>query len=188
EIAAIAHPADAALRLARQDRADLDHLDACILDGLRGLFGDQLARFDQHLGPAVLIELVRIHHLVERYAADDTLAQRLDDVLAFLQRRHLEAENRPAVLFGNGHILSDVDQPACQIAGIGRLERGVGETLPRAVRRDEVLEHGQPLAEVRLDRALDDFADAARELLLRLRHQSAHTGELPDLVARAAAA
>src|SRR2546427_189732 len=188
EVAAVAHPAHAALRLARQDRANLHRLDARILDGLRGLLRDQLARFDQHLGPAVFIQLVWIHHLFERHAPDDALAQWLDDVFAFLQRRHLEAKDRPAVLFCNGHILSDVDQPACQITRVGRLERGIGETLPRAVRRDEVLEHRQPFAEVRLDGALDDFADAARELLLRLRHQAAHAGELPGLVARAAAA
>src|SRR3989441_2148912 len=187
EVAAVAHAAYAALRLAGENRADLHRLDPRILDGLRGLFDDELACFDQHLGPAVLIELVRIHHFLECYAANDALAQRLDDVFAFLQRRHLEAEDRAAVFFGDRHVLRDVNEPARQIAGVGRLERGVGETLARAVRRDEVLEHRQPFAEVRLDRALDDFADAARQLLLRLRHQPAHTGELPDLIARAAA-
>src|SRR6266567_3615402 len=188
EVAAVAHPAHAALRLARQDRADLHRLDPRILDGLRGLFDDELARLDQHLGAAVFIELVWIHDLFECHAADYALAQRLDDVFTLLQRRHLKAEDRAAIFFCNGHVLRDVHQPARQIAGVGRLERRVGETLPRAVRRDEVLEHRQPFAEVRLDRALDDFADAASELLLRLRHQPAHTGELPDLVARAAAA
>src|SRR5437867_3045984 len=104
EVAAVAHPAYATLRLARQDRADLHRLDARILDGLRGLLSDQLARFDQHFRPAVFVELVWIHHLFERYAADDALAQRLDDVFAFLQGRHLEAEDRPAVLFCNRDI------------------------------------------------------------------------------------
>src|SRR5207244_13541410 len=41
--------------------------------------------------------------------------------------------------------------------------------------------------EIRLDRALDDLADAAGELLLRLRHEAAHPRQLADLVARAAA-
>src|SRR2546422_11523314 len=42
-------------------------------------------------------------------------------------------------------------------------------------------------SEIRLDRALDDLADAAGELLLRLRHQAPHPRQLTDLVARAAA-
>src|SRR5438876_2547753 len=188
EVAAVAHAAYTALGLAREHGADLHRLDPRILDGLRGLFDDELTRFDQHLGPAVLIELVRIHHFLECYAANDALAQRLDDVFAFLQRRHLEAEDRAAVLLGDRDVLRHIDQAPRQIAGVRSLERRIGETLPRAVRRDEVLEHRQPLAEVRLDRALDDFADAARQLLLRLCHQPTHAGELPDLIARTAAA
>ncbi len=129
-----------------------------------------------------------IHDLFERHAANDALAQRLDDVFAFLQRRHLEAEDCTAVFLGNRDVLRHVDETPRQIAGVRGLERRIGETLPRAVRRDEVLEHRQPLAEVRLDRALDDFADTARQLLLRLGHQPAHTGKLPDLIARTAAA
>src|SRR5216683_491495 len=101
EVAAVAHAAHTALGLAREHRADLHRLDPRILDGLRGLFDDELARFDQHLGPAVLIELVWIHDLFERHAANDALAQRLDDVFAFLQRRHLEAEDRAAVFLGS---------------------------------------------------------------------------------------
>src|SRR5439155_25125084 len=65
EVAAVAHAAYTALGLAREHGADLHRLDPRILDGLRGLFDDELARFDQHLGPAVLIELVRIHHRSE---------------------------------------------------------------------------------------------------------------------------
>ena len=122
------------------------------------------------------------------HAADDALAQRLDDVLAFLERADLEAEDRAAILLGDRHVLRHVHQPARQVAGVGRLERRVGQTLAGAVRRDEVLEHRQPFTEVRLDRALDDLADAARQLLLRLRHQAAHARQLADLVAATARA
>ena len=38
-------------------------------------------------------------------------------------------------------VLRHVDQTAGQVAGVGGLERGVGEALAGAVRRDEVLEH-----------------------------------------------
>ena len=43
------------------------------------------------------------------------------------------------------------------------------------MRRDEVLENGQALAEVRLDRTVDDFA-------LRVGHEATHTGELSNLL------
>src|SRR2546425_1232614 len=187
QVAAVAHPAHAALRLAREHRPDAHRLDPRILDGLCGLLGDELARFHQHLGPLVLVELVRIRHLVERHAPHQALAQRLDDVFAFLERGHLETEDRAAVLLGDRHVLRHVHQAASQVARVRRLQGGVGEALARAVRRDEVLEHGEAFPEVRLDRALDDLADAAGELLLRLRHQAAHPRQLPDLVARAAA-
>ena len=47
--------------------------------------------------------------------------------------------------------------------------------------RDEVLQHVQPFTEVRRDRRLDDFAR-------RFGHQSAHTGELANLLLRSSSA
>ena len=78
-------------------------------------------------------------------------------------------------------ILCDVDQPAGQVAGVGGLERRVREALARAVRRDEVLQDVQTLAEVRGDRRLDDRA-------VGLGHQAAHAGQLADLRRRTARA
>ena len=42
--------------------------------------------------------------------------------------------------------------------------------------------HGQTFAEVRDNRRFDDFTDAAGDLLLRLGHQTAHTGQLTNLI------
>ena len=139
--------------------------------------------FDEQRAATRLVELVRILDVLGGDVADDALRQRLDDVLAFLQRGDLEALDRAAILFGDRHVLRDVDETTREVAGVGRLERRVGQTLAGAVRRHEVLERRQPFAEVRLDRALDDFADAAGELLLRLRHESAHSRQLTDLIA-----
>ena len=72
-------------------------------------------------------------------------------------------------------------QAAGEVAGVGRLERGIGQTLAGAVRRDEVLQHVQAFAEVGRDRGFDDLAR-------RLGHQAAHTGELADLLFRSARA
>src|SRR5438105_1903812 len=79
------------------------------------------------------------------------LGERLDDVLAFLQRGDLVALDRAAILLADRDVLGDVDETARQIAGVCRLQSGVGETLSGTVGRDEVLEHGQSLTEVRLD-------------------------------------
>ncbi len=80
----------------------------------------------------------------------------------------------PAVLLADDQLLRDVDQTPRQVAGVGRPQRGVGQALAGAVRRDEVLEHRQALAEVRLDRARDDLA-------LRVGHQATHARDLADL-------
>ncbi len=95
--------------------------------------------------------------------------------------RQLDEVLRLAVLLADDHVLRDVDETPRQVARVGRAERGVGEALAGAVRRDEVLEHRQALHEVGLDRALDDLA-------LRIRHQAAHAGELADLLERSARA
>src|SRR5206468_1015412 len=100
------------------------------------------------------------------------------------QRSDFEPEDGSAIFLSDRHVLRDVDEAAGEITGVRGLECGVGQTLTRTVRRDEVLEHRQTFTEVRLDRAFDDLADTTGELLLRLRHQSAHTGELTDLIAR----
>ena len=79
-----------------------------------------------------------------------------------------------AIFLADDHVLRDVDETAREVAGVGRAQRGIGETLTRAVRRDEVLENGEAFFERRLDR---DLEDAAR----RVGHESAHTAELLDL-------
>jgi hypothetical protein len=54
-----------------------------------------------------------------------------------------------AVVVGDDHVLGDVHQPAGRVAAVGRLQRGVRQALARPVSRDEVLQHGEALAEVR---------------------------------------
>ena len=123
----------------------------------------------------------RIDDLLERHAADDAVAQRLDDLARLDDGPRLDAVERAAVVLGDDDVLRHVHQTPRQVAGVGGLERRVGQTLARAVRRDEVLQHGEAFTEVRRDRRLDDFAR-------RLGHQAAHAGELADLLLRAAGA
>ena len=82
-----------------------------------------------------LVGLVRILDVLGRDVADDALGQRLDDVLAFLQRADLETHDRAAILLGDRHVLRDVHETTREVAGVRRLERRVGQTLTGAVRR-----------------------------------------------------
>jgi hypothetical protein len=52
---------------------------------------------------------------------------------------------------------------------------GIGKPFPGSVRGDEILQHSEPFAKIRGDRGLNNLAR-------RLRHQSAHTGQLTDLL------
>jgi len=51
-----------------------------------------------------------------------------------------DAAQCAAVRLADDHVLSDVNQTTRQVTRVGRLQRGVGETLARAVRGDEVLQ------------------------------------------------
>src|SRR5689334_21810794 len=107
---------------------------------------------------------MRILDVLGSDVSDDALGQRLDDVLAFLQRADLETHDGAAILLGDRHVLRNVDEATRELTGIGSLECRVGQTLTRTVRGGEVLERRQTFTEVRLDRAFDDFTDTTREL------------------------
>src|SRR6202140_3832315 len=72
-------------------------------------------------------------------------------------------------------------EAASEVTGVGGLERGVSETLTRAVSGNEVLQHVQAFAEVRSDWRFDNFTGG-------LGHQAAHTGKLTNLLFRTAGA
>ncbi len=175
QIAAVALAADADLGLAGQHRADTQLLDAGLVDLLDADFVDQLARLDDQ------VAVQRIDDVVERRAAENALAERLDDVAAVDDRAHREATSGSAILLDDDAVLRHVDQAAGQVTRVRRLERGVGQALAGAVGRVEVLEHRQAFLEVRQDGRLDDLARG-------LGHQAAHAGELLHLRGRAARA
>src|SRR5581483_59707 len=169
EVAAVALAAHALPGLAGENGSDLHALEACFLDRRDLGLVDRVVRLDDDVAAE------RIADVVERDAAENAVAEALDDLAAFDERSHLDPVERAAVRLGDDRVLRDVDEAAREVAGIGGLERRVGEALPRAVRRDEVLEHGEAFAEVRRDGRLDDLAR-------RLRHETAHAGELADLL------
>src|SRR6185312_8184890 len=173
EVAAVALGADAALRLAREARANHDLFDARVLDlHDEGFVELGVVRNENLAGE-------RVDAVFERHAAEDAVAERLDDFAGVLELGDADAVERAAVVVGDDRVLRDVDETTREVPGVRRLERGVGEAFARAVRRDEVLEHREAFTEVRRDGRLDDFAR-------RLRHQAAHGGELTNLLGRTA--
>src|SRR5690606_34195302 len=132
QVAAVAHPAQPALGLAGQHGADLDRLDAGVLDRFRLLRVDQLARLDQQLA------VDRVVDVIQRHVADDAVLERLDDVFALLERRHLDTQDRAAVLLRDRDVLRRVHEAARAVTGIRGLERGRRRPLAGAGRRDVV--------------------------------------------------
>ena len=174
QVAAVAETADTALRFAGQHRADLHALDTGGLNGAGQFFGDLLVHADDHV--VLVIALI-----FESHAADDAVAQRLDDFARFDDRLDVDAVAGAAIVFGDDDVLRHVAKAAGEVAGIGRFQSRIGQTFTGAVRRDEVLQHVQTFAEVCGDRLFDDFAG-------RLGHQTAHTGKLTNLLFRTAGA
>ena len=151
QVAAVAGHAHAAFGFAGQHRSDLDALDTGCLNRRRQIFGDLLVDPDDHVAFVVFL-------IFQRHAAHNAVAQRLDDFAGFDDRLDVDALLRAAIVLADDHVLRHVNQAPRQIAGIGRLQRGVGQTLAGAVSGDEVLQHVEAFAEVRGNGLLDDFA------------------------------
>ena len=81
----------------------------------------------------------RIDDVFEHDAAEDAVAERLNDLAGLFELGDADAVERAAVVLADDRVLRDVDETAREVTGVRRLERGVGETLTGAVRRDEVL-------------------------------------------------
>ena len=171
KVAAVALRAHAVFGVAGEARTDPDLLDARLGDGGAGRLVDDLVRLHEHVA-------VRVGDVVERRAAEDALRERDLDLVALDDRLHLDAVDRVAVLHRDDDVLRNVHELTREVAGVGRLQSGIGQTLAGAVGRNEVLENRKPFAEGSRDRAFDDVAG-------RVGHEAAHTGELTDLELRA---
>ena len=84
EIAPVALAADAMLALADQRRADVDRLDADLVDDERGGFVDQRAFLDDDVAG------LGVDDVLARGAAEDALAERRDGRAALDDRAHVE--------------------------------------------------------------------------------------------------
>ena len=151
QVAAVAQTAHAALRFAGQHRTNLNAFDTGRLYRARQFFGDLLVDADDHIVLVVAL-------IFKRHAADDAVAQRLDDFARLDDRLDVDAIAGAAIVFGDNDVLRHVAKPACEITGIRCFQSRIRQTLTGAVCRDEVLQHVEAFAEIRGNRLLDDFA------------------------------
>ncbi len=173
QVAPVAGGANAAPALAGEHRADAQLLDAGFFDLLHQVFFDLLVSLHQHLAGD------RIKNVLLGRSAENAVPEGLDDFATLGERGDLDAVEGAAVMLGDDGILGNIDQTPGEVSGVGRLERSVGQTLAGTVRGNEVLQHRQAFAKVGGDRGFDDLAG-------RLGHQTAHPGQLPDLLGAAA--
>src|SRR5262249_54967508 len=115
EIAPIAELADAALRFAGQHRANFYDFLTGGLDGSGNILGNFRVGLNDDV--AFVVELI-----FESDAADDAVAQVLDDFARFDDRRDFDSVAGAAIVFRDDHVLSDVAKTAREVARIGRFE------------------------------------------------------------------
>ena len=168
QVDAVALGADAAARLAGHDAADLDFLNAVLLEHLGIVGHEHMVGIEQHLAG------LGRHDGLGRVAAVDALAEALNLLSLVEHGAGHDAVGRAAVLLADDDILRDIDQTTGQVTGVGGTQCGIGQALTGASGRDEVLEYGQAFTIVGLDRDLDGLTGGVR-------NQTAHAGELTDL-------
>src|SRR5487761_1331540 len=170
ERATVALGADADLRLADQDVERPDRLDARLDEAV----DQRLCGVIANLGEDRAVHLDVLGDAAPGAGVLDVVQLAQGAVGAPLGNLHREPPVRAAVLLADDDVLRHVHQAPGQVPGVRGAQRGVGQALAGAVRRDEVLDHGQPLAERGLDRPRNRLA-------LGVGHQPSHAGDLPDL-------
>src|SRR5581483_2391745 len=116
QVATVAHDANATLGFASQHGTDFHPLNARCLDRTCQVFRDLIVDVHHHVA-------IVIFDLLKRHAADDPVAQRLDNFASFHDSSHVNAVHRAAIVFADDYILSNVNQAASQVARVGCLER-----------------------------------------------------------------
>ena len=165
------------LRLASEDGTNLDLLDWRILDGIGDALGNLLASSDDQ------IACEWVDDIVNSDTTQDALLQRSDNLIVVLELGAYQTAQGTTILLADDDVVSDIDQTTGQVTCICSLQRGIGKTLTGTVRRDEVFEGRHTFFEVCLNWVLDNLS-ALGTCLLRLGHQTTHTGQLSNLILR----
>src|SRR6185437_9509507 len=152
KIHAVAAAAHAERGVAGHGAADLDLFQAQLFNPAGDVERNHLVFGDDRLIGD------RVHDVRPAHAAADRVGQPHLDLFAAVNHPLGDALGRAAVVQRDDHVLGDVRQLAGQVARVGRLERSEEHTLAGAVRRTEVFQHRQALAEIGFDRRFDDLA------------------------------
>ncbi len=168
QVATVAVRTYAKIGFTANNGANLDGVDRVLFNHITPVLIQQRVTRNQDVSGA------RLQHVFCGHTTQYALAQRLFNVAAFDYRRHHDAFEGAAVVFGHNQILRNVNQTTRQITGVRGFQCGIRKTFTRTVGRDEVLEYVQTFTEVRGNRRLDDGA-------VRLRHQTTHTCQLTNL-------
>ena len=175
EVDAVALGTDAGLGFAGHDAADEGAVDAV------GLQNGGVGRHQHMIGVKEHFAGFGIGDRLCREAAVNGGGKVLDQLAAVVLGLGPDALLGTAVLLTDDDVLADVDHAAGQVTGVGGTKRRIGHALSGATGGDEVLQNGEAFTEVGLDGDLDGLTGGVR-------HQTAHTGQLTDLVHRAAGA
>ena len=164
KVDAVAFLANTALGFTRQHRAELDPFDTCIVNCAGVGLVNNLTGFAK-----VFVRVHRVDDVLSGCSANQAVLELDDLVLALIDSQAPDTVGGSAVQLPDDNVLGHIHQFPGQVSGVGGLERGVGQALSRAVRRDEVVQHRQPLAEIGQDWFLDDIPR-------RLGHEAAQAG------------
>src|SRR5579871_5709745 len=123
-------------------------------------------RGQEALSLLLIYLLVAIHQHLARLRVDDRRSGKppnhlIDALLATSGIGEIfDPDTRlgSAIFVVHDQALRDVDQTARQVSRVRRLDRRVSQSFSSSMRREEILEHGQSVAEARFDRQLDDSA------------------------------
>src|SRR6185436_11766681 len=104
EVASVALRADTTTGLAREHRADDDLFDARFFNLEDELFVElRVERNDDFAGE-------RVDDVFQRHAAEDAVAEGLDDFAGVFELRHADTVEGAAVELGDDRVLRDVDE------------------------------------------------------------------------------
>ena len=176
-VGAVALGADADVALTGKNGTDLYGIPSQLLQNLdhsgRALRRTHMVGFHHHFSR------IGIRNGFGNISSCETLLQALDGFFSIGEAGDLHIRDialaLAAVGFPDDQILGYVYQTSRQITGVRRTKGRIGQTLSGAVSGNEVFQYVQSLTEIGLDRKLDGMSR-------RIRHQSAHSGQLLDLL------
>ena len=178
-VGAVALSTDSHMRTAGENGTDFDGLDGLALPVHARAQNPGRTAGSNHMIVLYNQLPVLIVNILTGIPSRDSVFQALNGLLAVHESFHCHAGDLSpalaAVHLPDTQLLGYVYHSSGQVSGVSRTKRRVGQTLAGAVGRHEILQHVQTLTEVGLDGQLNGTACG-------IRHQTAHTGQLLDLL------